>query len=83
MENGVLIPEKEEQQLIEEAKGPDSPRVYANTRKLTLTGMRVPVMSRSRPLVMGFEFKSLGLLKGQKGVKKAGVGCLRAYVPSK
>ena len=33
--------------------------------------------------MMGFEFKSLGLLKGQKGAKKPGVGCLRAYVPSK
>jgi hypothetical protein len=32
-------------------------------------------------LVMGFEFKSLSLLKGNVKGTKTGVGCLRAFVP--
>jgi hypothetical protein len=39
---------------------------------------------RGKPvLVMGFQFKSLGLLTGMKKASKPGVGCLRHFVPSK
>ena len=39
---------------------------------------------RGKPvLVMGFQFKSLGLLTSKKKATKPGVGCLRSFVPSK
>lgn len=89
MEGGVLNPDQREQELINEARGPRDKKQNqeknenANRQTFTKKGLRIAPIGLNKPLVMGFEFKSLAMLKGNGKAQKPGVGCLRAYVPSK